>query len=133
MIRNRKELYQYLNTVDWHSKKDSNMSSVYFLITYNGKTEPIYFMSYEGVYFESPCELHKFPMNECEIDEYVKELYTKESFQQALEYEKAMHRGNWHYDIDCPQCAASFLPEKLDDIKMISESECLEWLIKHSK
>lgn len=131
-INSSEELYKYLDNTDWDSKRDTKISSVYFLVTFDGHTEPIYFTSYEDVYFESPCELHRFPMKEDEIEEYVKEMYDKQYLKVSLEYEKTMQRGDWHYDIDVPQCTP-FLPEQLDDIKMISESECLDWILDHCK
>lgn len=131
-INSKQELYNYLDNVDWFSKKDTSLSSVYFLVTFDNHTEPMYFTSFEDVYFESPCELHRFPLNEDEVEEYVRELYYEDSFNNALEFERTMQRGNWHYDIDCPQCFP-FLPEQLDNIQMISETECLDWLLEHCK
>ena len=55
-----------------------------------------------------------------------------ESFEKALAYENTMQRENKHYEIDCPQCSP-FLPQELEIIDMISESECLDWLLKHEK
>jgi hypothetical protein len=131
-INSKQELYKYLDSLDWNAKRDTSLSSVYFLVTYDNHTEPIYFMSFEDVYFPSPCELHRFPFKENEIEDYVKEMYYEDSFNNALEFEKTMQRGNWHYDIDCPQCSP-FLPEQLDNIEMISENECLDWLLERSK
>lgn len=129
-INSRNELYKYLDNLDWNHKRDTPLSSVYFLVTFNKHTEPVYFTNFEDAYFESPCELHRFPIKSDEIEEYVRELYYEDSFNNALEYEKTMQRGEWHYDIDCPQCDL-FLPEQLDNIEMISETECLDWLLKH--
>ena len=131
-INSKQELYDYLDNVDLSSKKDTQLSSVYYLVTFDNHTEPIYFTRFGDVYFESPCELHRFPMKENEIEEYVKGIYYEESFENALEFEKTMHREKWLYDIDCPQCFP-FLPERLDNIEIISESECLDWLLERTK
>ena len=131
-INSKQELYEYLNNVDWFSKKDTSLSSVYFLVTFDNHTEPIYFTSFEDVYFESSCELHRFPLKEDEVEEYVNEIYYEDSLCRALEFEKTMQRGDWHYDIDCPQ-GDLFLPDVLDDIQMISETECLNWILDHCK
>ncbi len=69
-------------------------------------------------------------MGECELEEYVREIYYPESFKEALTYEKTMKRENKHYEIDCPQCPP-FLPEEVEIVDMISESECLDWLLEH--
>ena len=131
-IHSRKELYKYLYNIDWNLKKETEMSSVYFLIKFNNHIEPIYFMHYKDSYFESPCCLHGCDMNENELEEYVRELYYPESFEKALAYEKTMQRKNKHYEIDCPQCSP-FLPQEVEIIDMVSESECLDWLLKHEK
>ena len=131
-IHSREELYKYLYNVDWSLKEETEMSSVYFLIKFNNHIEPIYFMHYKDSYFESPCCLHSCDMNENELKEYVRELYYPESFEKALAYEKTMQRKNKHYEIDCPQCSP-FLPQEVEIIDMISESECLDWLLKHEK
>ena len=34
-LNSRKELYEYLESVDWESKRDCSWSSVYFLISYD--------------------------------------------------------------------------------------------------
>lgn len=131
-INSKQELYDYLDNINWNEKRDTILSSVFFLVTFDNYTEPLYFTSFEDVYFESPCELHRFPLKEDDIEEYVKELYYEDSFSNALEFEKTMQRGEWHYDIDCPQCEP-FLPDQLDDIKMVSETECLDWILERAK
>ena len=131
MINNRNELYDYLNNVDWESKRDTKLSSVYFLVTVDSHTEPIHFMQYENAYFESPCDLHSFPLLEDELEDYVKEVYEEIGTEYSLEFEKTMQRGSLHYDIDCPQCFPFF--DKIDNIVMISEKECLDWLIAYDR
>lgn len=128
----REELYNYLNTFDFNSKKDTELSSVYFLMEFDNHVEPIYFLHYEDSWFESPCELHRFPLKDDEVIEYVKEMYQTDDLSKAYEYEKILQKDGWHYDIDVPQCVP-FLPNEVKIIKVFSEEECLEWLLKHAK
>lgn len=39
-----------------------------------------------------------------------------------------MIRGKYLYEIDCPQ-VSPFLPEKIDDLQLINEEECLDYLL----
>ena len=128
----RKELYDYLNNFDFKSKKDTEMSSVYFLMEFNNHIEPIYFMSYENSWFESPCELHRTQLNDNELMEFVKEIYKADAINKAYEYEKIFQRDGYHYDIDVPQCLP-FIPEESKIIDVLSEKECLDWLLEHRK
>lgn len=128
----RKELYDYLNNFDFESKKDTELSSIYFLMEFDNHIEPIYFMHFEDSWFESPCELHKIPLKDNEVMEYVKELYCLESIDKAYNYELIMQKDNWHYCIDTPQYFP-FIPNESIIVNVLSEKECLEWLLKHSK
>lgn len=132
LLHSKKELYQYLDNVDWNLKKENKLADVYFLIKFDQHIEPIYFTQFEDVYFEYPCDLKRFPLEENELSEYVKEMYGADEFEMALEYEKLLQREGWHYEIMCWQCSP-FLPEEIEVIDMISESECLDWLLKHEK
>lgn len=132
LLHSKKELYQYLDNADWNLKKENKLADVYFLIKFEQHIEPIYFTQFEDVYFESPCDLKRFPLEENELSEYVKEMYGADEFEMALEYEKLLQREGWHYEIMCWQCSP-FLPEEIEVIDMISESECLDWLLKHEK
>ena len=129
VIKSREELYDYLNKVDIESKRETSLSSVYFLVEQNGKDEAIYFMSYNGVYFESPCELHSWEMKDTDLDSYVLDMYMNESFNEAYELEKLMQRDNMHYEIDCPQ-TGPFLKMPCKIKGLLSESECLDFLLK---
>lgn len=135
-LENKKELYEYLDNVETKHKRKTNMCSVYYLIEYEYKTkkiiEPIYFMHYKNVYFPSPCELHYCEMKEKELKEYVLEMYEEESLEEAYEYENIFQKGNTHYEIYVPQCAP-FLPEKVCVLNILSEEECLEWLLSKEK
>lgn len=131
LLNSKQELYEYLNNFDYASKRDSSLSSVYFLIKFNNHVEPIYFMPFEDVWFESPCELHRCEMKDEEVMDYVKEMYRKDAWDQAYEYESLLQKDGWHYDIDCPQCSP-FLPDEIEIIDAISEHECMEWILEHA-
>ena len=125
----RQDLYNYLNGFDFDSVKDTKLSSVYFLVEFGGRVEPIYFTHFEDVWFASPCELRQYPVKEDLLGEYVKEMYLIKSWDDAYEFEKNMQRGDYHYEIDCPQCAP-FLPDKIKIMDTFSDSKCLDWLLR---
>lgn len=124
----KQELYDYLNNFDFESIKDNELSSVYFLVEFDGHVEPIYFISFEGAWFESPCELFKISLNDNELEHYIRSLYYSDYWGIGYEYEKNMQRNGWHYEIDCPQCFP-FLPEKIKIIDVFSDIGCLNWLL----
>ena len=134
----KQELYDFLRNYDYSQKQDTELSSVYFLIKYKYKDndkefiEPIYFTSFQDVFFPSPCDVHQYPMNDNELDDYVKELYEEEYYEKALEFEKMMQRNNIHYEIDCPQ-VSPFLPEEVILLDVLSETECLDYILKQEK
>ena len=128
-LNSRKELYEYLESVDWESKRDCSWSSVYFLISYDEHTEAIHFMHYEDSWFESSCVLRGFPLPDNKLREYVEERYIEKLWNEAHKYESVFQKDNYHFEIDNPQCFP-FLPEEVEVVKVMSEEECLEWLIK---
>ena len=128
-INSRQELYEYLENLDWEFKRDCDWSSVYFLMVYNDHIEAIYFSHYQDSWFESPCVLRGFPLPDNKLREYIEERYIEKSWDEAYKYESVFQKDNYHFEIDNPQCSP-FLPEKVEIIKVMSEKECLEWLIK---
>lgn len=129
---NRQELYTYLDNFDFDSKKETTISSVYFLIR-NGlhKPEPLYFMHYQGSWFESPCCLMKHQLDDDKVKEYVDEIYLdNEEKDEYYKFENLMQRDGWHYEIDCPQCLP-FLENDIEILDVFTESECLNWLLKN--
>ena len=129
IINTKQELYDYLNNFDFKSKKDSPLSSVYFLVKHDDVTEPIYFTPYEDVWFESPCEMLGIEMNEDELKEFVKEIYEEKYWEDAFKYESLLQKDGFHYDIDTPQCSP-FLPDKIEIVGVLSERECMEWMLE---
>ncbi len=136
-INSREELNSYLENLDISSKVETPMSCVYFLVTYDNETIPVYFEQQKSVenpghtvYFESSCDLKAINLPPEELEDYVRYMYREDAFEESLEYEKKMQRGNTHYEIENYQMD-KFLPDQLDDIQMISETECLDWLLSH--
>lgn len=127
----KRELYNYLDNFDFDSVKDTKLSSVYFLVEYDNHIEPIYFTHFEDVWFESPCDLHKYPLEDDIVGEYVKDMYLIKSWGDAYEYEKTMQSNGYHYEIDCPQCSP-FLPDKIKIVDVFSDEKCLDWLLNIS-
>lgn len=125
---NRQEMYAYLQAFDWSSKKETRLSSVYFLVTHDDITEPIYFFEYEGSYFESDCQLMSCDMTDEELQSYVEFQYDDDSYHEALEYERMLCRNGKHYEIISSQCMP-FL-QTIDAIIPLSETECLDYLLK---
>ena len=98
--------------------------SDYYMVTWDGHTEPLYFMPYNGTYFESPLEVRRCQMTEEELWEYVKFQYLEKYLDESFEREKKNLIDGYWYEIDCPQCTP-FLPFEIDDVYPISEEEYL--------
>ena len=120
----------------------NNIEYTYALVTYNNKTEPTWFTKYNledgnGDWFlESPCELYRVMFATEPIDEFANkyaELYELEDGETyediANKYVKPMIINGVLYSIENFQCAP-YLPSEVDEIKLISEKECLEFLLK---
>lgn len=125
----KQELYDYLNSFNFESVKDVELSSVYFLVEFDDHIEPIYFTHFRDVWFESPCTLHRYQVS---VEEFVEGLYEEDSRELAYEHEKIMHRDEYHYEIDCPQCLP-FLPDEIKILDVFSDSKCLDWLLERKQ
>lgn len=128
----KQDLYNFLNHFDYESKKETKLSSVYFLVKYKYKdkniVEPIYFTPFEDVYFASPCELYMSNINDDDLEEYVKSIYEVNAYKEAMKFEKLMQIDNMHYEIDCPQ-VEPFLPDEIEIVNVLTESECVKYLL----
>ena len=101
----------------------------YALVTYNNHTEAIWFVnmgtsfSQDGSiwFLEAPCCLLK---HEWDTDNPFDLMYIKE--------QGYLIKNDNVYEIESPQ-VAPFLPDKLNDLTLISEDYCLEWLLNKSK
>lgn len=119
----------------------------YALVKYKGgNTHPVYYARYQfdkqvPFFMESPlwltrvCEVQN-PEEFCRkiLDEYYDYDYKNEEEARKMieEFIQPMIYNGWFYDIDTPQCLSE-LPEEVEEIRLISERECLEYLINHSK
>ena len=117
----------------------------YALVTHNGITEPTWFTRYtyreDGDWFlESPCTLYEITNVNESIDEFCKrymeemiELEDGESINDYIEkFVKPMIVDNVFYEIENFQVSPC-LPKEVDDIKLITERECLEYMLNHKK
>ena len=135
---NRKELYEWLDNQNPDLKRLTDLSSVYYLATYSDGitprpiTAPLFFMHYENSYFESPCGLsYQEIETEKDLEQYVKDIYIPSAWEDAFAYEKTLWKQGRLYEIHNLQ-VEPFIEEVID-IKMISETECLEWMLSHDK
>ena len=130
-INNRKELYEYLDSIDYSKYKESSMSDVYFIVTEEyDKEYVVTFISFEGEYFECPQQLIRIQLSDDELEYYVKDIYEDKYFKEALEYEKKFQFNGFHYEIDGYQTDPWI--EKLVDIKPITETECFDFMLRRS-
>ena len=135
---NRQELYKWFDNQNPDLKRDTDFSSVYYLVTYkDGVTErpitaPLYLMHYKDSYFESPCALsYQEIETEEDLRQYVRDIYIPSVVEEAFTYEKTLWKQGRLYEIHNLQ-VEPFIEEVID-IKMISERECLEWMLSHDK
>ena len=130
-INSRQELYEYIRKLDFTSIKDTDLSSVYFLIKFDDTVWPIHFMHYEGSYFESPCQLCGVPLEDDKLTEFIQEMYGVNYAEEVYEFEAGMQRNGRHYEIENFQCAP-FLPNEIEILDVFSDKKCLDWLLNHS-
>jgi hypothetical protein len=135
-INSKEERYKFLK-----ANINSKAMGSYALVTYNNKTYPIWITAFwnwdkDGDWFlEAPCELRRSEFTDTSdktIKKYAKSRYYRKSLKFGIEYTKSMIRDGWLYDIDSPQ-VSPFLPEKLEDLTLISEQYCLDWMIENFK
>jgi len=119
-----------------------NIKSIgsYALVTYNNQTEAIWITRYQDHcedgsdwFLESPCGLMRYEFEDSsdkEIREFVEEQYKEEYIEEGIKYVKSMIRDGWLYEIYNPQ-TGPFLPDVLDDLTLISEEYCLEWMLEN--
>lgn len=133
-------MIDYEKFLNDNTKKES--CETYAIVKYNGKEEATHFHHVwddkGGLWFKpAPCSL--YVIGECknpyskEWIEYFKELLENdESVEDYIEeYVKPMIMGEVLYEIEYFQCMP-YLPDEVDDIRIISERKCLEWLVNHN-
>ena len=120
---------------------NSNINiGVYALVSYDNKIEPIWFKKYnfgkEDWFLEYPCELYEIAKIDIPIDEFIEE-YIKELLEDGEneedyinKYVKPMIIDGVLYNIENFQCSP-YLPKEVDDIKLITERECLEYILNN--
>lgn len=119
----------------------------YALVSYNGKTEATWFSIFydlnkkgDVLVVESPCELNKVCAVGEDIDafcsEYIKSIVdlnegateSKSELDYIENFIKPMIVDGFFYIIEAFQ-VVPYLPYEVDDIKIVSEKECLDWLL----
>jgi len=131
-----------INVEDFLLKNNIELGT-YTFVTYEGKIEPTWFTRYnfgEGDWFlESPCQLYKImKVEDDSVDEfckaYVEGILEDGADEQAYidKYVKPMIIDGILYEINNFQCSP-YLPEYVDNIEIITEKECLEYMLKNNK
>ena len=133
-------MINYEKFLNDNAKKES--CGTYAIVKYNGIEEATYFQhvwndEYGLWFMPSPCLLYvigecKNPYSE-EWVEYFKELLKDGvSVEDYIkEYVEPMIMGDILYEIENFQCLP-YLPKEVDNIRIISERKCLEWLVNHN-
>ena len=126
--------------------KDENKKKNYAIVRYVKDSkiveEIVYFSSYNinGLWFlEAPCCVYDFPF-ECTKEEFC-EKFTKDFVEleegvdaenYVKEFVEPLIRENVYYEIDCPQ-TGPFLPKEVISIKLITESDALDYILNVKK
>lgn len=130
---------------------DLETDDAYALVTYGGKTEPVYFHLYgdmgHGMFLgHSPCcnptVIYVFSEEE---QKDMKSVCLKEILPELLEendeascekffdnFVKDMIVDGVLYEIPCFQCAP-WLPKEVDNIEVLTEGQMLRWLLKNKE
>lgn len=117
----------------------------YALVTYNGKTETTWFTKYDNWgedghtwFLESPCTLYRITEVDKPVEEFAKE-YIEGLLEDGVDEQEYINKwvipmivDNVLYEIENFQCSP-YLPKEVDDIKLISERECLEYMLSKNE
>ena len=117
-INNKQELQKFLE-----ERIPRSIIGSYAIVTYNDITESIYIANYgrlrddctEDYYLESPNQLYTYEIRDEEDLEYWKDAAD-------------VVRDNKAYSIESWQ-TGPFLPDVIDDIKLITPEECVDFLL----
>lgn len=130
-----------MNKINVHDFLMQNNASIqYAIVEYDGKREATYFVRHyynnKPWFLESPCSLCiEYEFNEEEnieewclsvADELLESNADRKKYYE--QYMKPMIVNRVLYDIYCPQ-TARYLPKEVDDIRLITERECLLYLL----
>lgn len=123
-----------INVKEFLLQNDTEFGT-YALVTYDNKIEPTWFTKYGDWFLESPCQLYEIMDVTEPIDKFAKE-YVSELLEDGADvedyinkYVKPMIIDGTLYEIENFQCSP-YLPKNLDGIELISERECLEYMLK---
>ncbi len=128
--KNREKLQKYLRKFDFEKYRQHPYADVYFLMRYDDEIFPIAFEEFEDEYQETVCELQMMPMYPNQLENFVRSSYEESHWKEALAYESCMQKGNRHYEILCWE-SRGFLPQKTEILAILTESQCLDWLINY--
>lgn len=119
------------------SRQDIELGT-YALVTTNGQEKVVWFSKIElgdsALYLDHACYLYEIDKVQGDIDEFAREYAAslledeKEIKEHIEKYIKPMIVDGVYYDIEHLQ-GASYLPNRVEDIKIITERECLEFLV----
>lgn len=121
-INNRQELQSF-----FEKEIPLDMTGSYALVTCNNTTYSIWIANLgkgwgddkdKIFYMEAPNKLYRYEIK----DQKDREVY---------EIEADIIKGNIAYAIDSPQ-TGPFLPEVIDDIKLITIEECIEFILNEN-
>lgn len=117
---------------------------IYVLVTYDDNTVPIYFAKHYDTnnriwFWESCVDLLKYKIDR-PIDDFCDLHATifykccdKEEKQKIIDkYIKPMIIGEYLYETEAYQ-QIPFLPKEVDDIKIVTERECVEWITENEE
>ena len=114
----------------------------YALVTYNNKIEATWFSKHnfegEDWFLESPCVLYVMAKVTEPIDKFAIK-YVTDLLEDGSDVEnyinkhiKPMIINDILYEIENFQCSP-YLPKELDEIKLVSERECLIYMLNQTK
>ena len=142
MIKNPEYIKNHAVNIQEYLKENFNTETPYAIVTYveNEKehSDLVYFVCYNDWYLEAPCCLISMPFKEdveSFCNHYVNDVIelednSEKSKREYIEkYIRPMIRNNTYYEIDCPQ-TGPFLPKQVKSIKLISETEALDFILK---
>jgi hypothetical protein len=132
-FENLTNLANYIEEQVKKTPKETELSSVYFMITNDDGSKHIVYFEPSELYFSIyACQLVLIgnSMHGKELFDYVKEHY-KDNIMKAYDYEQTMMLDGKHYKIGL-RPALHLIPEKFN-IEPMTERECLEWLVSKER
>lgn len=116
--------YWYLDHVNWGAKEETEQLMTYYLVEYRGSIRPVYFWKYGNWWIEYPCILRKIIDIENQTEPYL--------FEIAAIHSKKIYRDGQCWKIESFPCSP-FLPEEMTFLQIMSESECVDWMLAHKE